>query len=249
MPVGVDRSRYTRKLWLHSEPNTYALPPSVIVAAEHSWPSTCLDVAPRLAVTLCRPLMSYPSVASRGYVTTLDTTNDATTGTLQPVLKNPGVFQGYASGAHPTRPSPRHTTRSGTHTLPLLVARAFRHSNSHWSVLSFHRITSPASGSHARHSSGAIAVSACDVLPSPHTPPTPLGPIHDPAAFCMAPFCLPFLSTHCEPFQLASSGWHSHRQLASSPTDRPSVTHAARSGFSDGLHGSQLIEPPDPYFL
>ena len=165
------------------------------------------------------------------------------------------MFQGYASGAHPTRPSPRHNTRSGTHTLPLLVAFASRHSNSHWSVLSFHRITSLTSGSHARHSSGVIAASACDVLPSPHTPPTPLAFIHEPAAFCMAPFSLPVLSTHsvpnpnCELIGNASSGLHSHRQLASSPTDRPSVTHAARSGLSVALHGSQLIEPPEPYFL
>ena len=84
--VGVERSRYTRKLWLHSEPNKYTLPPRVAVAAEHSWPSTCLCVAPRLVVTLCRPLMSYPSVVSFGYVTTFDTTNELTTGKLQPVL-------------------------------------------------------------------------------------------------------------------------------------------------------------------
>ena len=85
-----------------------------------------------------------------------------------------------------TSPSSPHTHRAGTHTPPLRTAPACTHSNSHWSVWSFQRITSPTSGWHARHSPGAIATPACDVQPMPHPPPTPLALFHAPARLLVA---------------------------------------------------------------
>ena len=115
--------------------------------------------------------------------------NTETSGAGQPgSFWCPAEFHGNVCGTHvvlsacSSRPSsPLQTVRSGTHRLPRLVSLVRTHSNSHWSVRSFQRITSGTSGWHARHSSGAMAVPSCDVRPIPHTPP-PGSPRPRPAA-------------------------------------------------------------------